>query len=113
MSIGENIRHYRKTTKLTQNQLAEIMGVSFQAVSSWERDEYAPETSKLQLLAGILKTSVSSLLAETEDHALQAEAPADCVCRRRLGLHAKGIDVRCEGVALGAAAVLRWVFCNR
>lgn len=75
MSIGENIRHYRKTAKLTQNQLAEMIGVSFQAVSSWERNEYVPETSKLQLLAETLRTSVSSLLEETEDHVSFIDAP--------------------------------------
>ena len=42
MSVGENIRKLRKNmkdgTKLTQEQLAEKLGVSFQAVSAWERD---------------------------------------------------------------------------
>lgn len=36
MAIGDRIRHYRKRGGLTQGQLAEIIGVSPQAVSKWE-----------------------------------------------------------------------------
>ena len=45
MSIGSNISGLRKAKKLTQEKLAEKLGVTFQAVSSWERDEYLPETA--------------------------------------------------------------------
>ena len=75
MSIGENIIRRRKEAKLTQSQLAEMIGVSFQAVSSWERNEYVPETGKLQLLAETLHTTVSALLGETEAHASFINAP--------------------------------------
>ncbi|MCR4722517.1 MAG: helix-turn-helix domain-containing protein [Eubacteriales bacterium] len=53
MSIGSNIRSLREEGKLTQEQLAEKLDVTFQAVSSWERDEYLPETAKLIKLADI------------------------------------------------------------
>ena len=39
MSIGTNLRKLREDHKLTQEQVAEKVDVSFQAVSSWERDE--------------------------------------------------------------------------
>ena len=38
MSIGNNIKALREERKLTQDQVAEALGISFQAVSSWERD---------------------------------------------------------------------------
>ncbi len=47
MSMGTNIKTLREERKLTQEQVAESVGVSFQAVSSWERDEYKPDTDKL------------------------------------------------------------------
>ena len=40
MNIGENIRRLREERKLTQEQVAEALDVSFQAISSWERDEF-------------------------------------------------------------------------
>ena len=64
MSIGTNIKTFREERKLTQEQLAEKLGVSFQAVSSWERDEYKPDTDNLIRLAGALDVSVSSILEE-------------------------------------------------
>ena len=68
MSIGENIRKLREGrvledgSRLTQEKLAERLGVSFQAVSSWERDEYIPETKKLIDLAKELDASVDAIL---------------------------------------------------
>ena len=64
MSLGSNIKNIRKERKLTQEQIAEKLGVSFQAVSSWERDEYKPDVDKLRLLAKTLDVSVSSLVEE-------------------------------------------------
>lgn len=64
MSIGKNIRRLRAERKLTQEQLAEALGVSFQAVSSWERDEYKPETDNLLRLAEVFDVSVSAVAEE-------------------------------------------------
>ena len=64
MNIGENIKTLREERKLTQEQVAEELGVSFQAVSSWERDEYKPDTDKLIKLAGLFDVSVSALVEE-------------------------------------------------
>ena len=66
MSIGENIRRLRKNmkdgTKLTQEQLAEKVGVTFQAVSAWERDEYLPETENVLNLMKALDASADAIL---------------------------------------------------
>ena len=70
MSIGENIRRFRKEMKdengrtFTQEKLAEKLGVSFQAVSSWERDEYVPETENLLALAKVFDVSVSAIVED-------------------------------------------------
>ncbi len=62
--IGKNIYDARKRAGLTQLQLAEKLDVSFQAVSSWERDEYLPDTENLMRLAEKLGVSVTSLVEE-------------------------------------------------
>ena len=43
LKIGENVRKYRRDMGLSQETLAERLGVSFQAVSKWERNETYPE----------------------------------------------------------------------
>ena len=62
MEIGANIRRLREKQGLTQEQLAEKLDVSFQAISSWERDEYLPEASKLIRLATILKVPIDDIV---------------------------------------------------
>ena len=64
MSLGSNITEARKLRGLTQEKLAELVGVSFQAVSSWERDENLPDTARLKSLAKALNTSLDALFSE-------------------------------------------------
>lgn len=61
MSIGDRIIDLRKQKKLSQGQLAEIIGVSRQAVSKWESGQNSPDTIKLINLADILDTDVEYL----------------------------------------------------
>ena len=51
MKLGEKIRKLRMAEKMTQAELAEACGVSFQAVQKWESDSYAPTLEKLALLS--------------------------------------------------------------
>lgn len=62
MNIGENIVIARKNLNLTQADLAEKMNVSYQAVSSWERDENLPDTINLIALASVLKVTLDWLV---------------------------------------------------
>ena len=64
MSIGSNIKLHREERNLTQEQVAEALGITFQAVSSWERNEYKPDTDKLVKLAELFDVSVSALVEE-------------------------------------------------
>ena len=64
MSIGTNIKQFREERKLTQEQVAEMIGVTFQAVSSWERDEYRPDLDKVVRLAELFDVSLSAIVEE-------------------------------------------------
>lgn len=49
--LSHNINYYRKVNRLTQEKLAELMDVSFQSVSKWERGLSLPKTEKIPKLA--------------------------------------------------------------
>jgi len=53
MSIGTTIKKLRRDRNITQEQLAEMLGVSTNAVSQWECDKTAPDISHLPVLANI------------------------------------------------------------
>jgi transcriptional regulator with XRE-family HTH domain len=62
MEIGRRISRLRKEKDMTQPALADRMGVSYQAVSNWERGASMPDIGKLPELAEILGISVDELL---------------------------------------------------
>lgn len=61
-TIGKRIAENRKKLGLTQDQLAEKLGVTAQAVSKWENDQSCPDITTLPQLADIFGTSVDALL---------------------------------------------------
>ena len=60
--VAEQIYALRKAKGLTQNELGERVGVSFQAVSKWERGETLPDITVLPDLARVLETSIDNIL---------------------------------------------------
>ena len=62
--IGERIKAARKTKGLSQEALGEKLGVSFQAVSSWETGKFLPDSEHLPQLAEVLDLSLDSLFTE-------------------------------------------------
>ncbi len=62
ISLGENIRRLRNKITLTQEQLAEAVGVSPQAVSRWETGISYPDITLLPVLANIFSVSTDTLL---------------------------------------------------
>ena len=64
MKMGKRIAEARKERSMTQEELADRVGVSFQAVSTWERDENVPDTKHLKVLSEVLGVSLDSLMSE-------------------------------------------------
>lgn len=62
LSLGKRIQALRKEQALTQEQLAERMNVTAQAVSKWENDLSCPDILSLPQLARELRTTVDALL---------------------------------------------------
>ena len=62
LNIGENIRRLRREHNMTQETLAEKLGVSFQSVSRWENSATYPDMEFLPALARIFSVSVDDLI---------------------------------------------------
>ena len=67
MKIGQTIKLCRKEKNLTQGQLAELIGVSTQAISKWETNAGMPDISQIVPLAKILEVSTDKLLGNTNE----------------------------------------------
>lgn len=80
MSFGSKLSAARRQKNLTQEQLAQLLGVTRQAVSRWESDVAYPETEKIVRLAQVLEVSCDALLLE-EDGAPQSPARLGPVTR--------------------------------
>ena len=79
MKLGQTILKNRQARGLSQEKLAELVGVSRQAVSKWEVGDAIPDTDKLIPLARALNITVDELLGnipeEEEDVQEAAEPP--------------------------------------
>lgn len=79
MTLGQAIQYYRKRQGLSQEALAELVGVSRQAVSKWELDDATPEVAKLKALAAVFGITVDQLLSEEIPTPPSAEEPEPTV----------------------------------
>ncbi|MEG1061433.1 MAG: helix-turn-helix transcriptional regulator [Oscillospiraceae bacterium] len=67
MTVGQNIRDYRKSRNLTQKQLGEILGVAQNTVAQWESDYSQPSITQLEKVAEALNVSRISFLPDGWD----------------------------------------------
>lgn len=78
MTIGKRIALLRKEKGMTQEDLANAMGVSPQAVSKWENDQTCPDISALPKLSKLLGVTVDELLeGKQELPAVRVLPPAE------------------------------------
>jgi transcriptional regulator with XRE-family HTH domain len=66
--FAENLKAYRKAEKLSQGALAELLKLSPQSISKWERGESYPDIEKLVALSDIFKVSVDCLVGHSNEH---------------------------------------------
>ncbi len=65
-SLGETLKAHRTRCNMTQEFVAETMGVTRQAVSKWEKGDSDPSTSNLLALAKVFGVSAEELLKAVE-----------------------------------------------
>lgn len=73
MTLGTRIKECRTKARLSQEKVAELVGVSRQAVTKWEADQSAPNTENLFKLAEVLGTTVDFLIPSEDDGRSVAE----------------------------------------
>ena len=61
-SVGKNIQKFRKAKNITQEELAEKLNVTRQAVSNWETDKTQPDVDTLTQLSEALDVTVEELI---------------------------------------------------
>lgn len=67
MTIGQKLIQLRSNMNISQEKLAELLGVSRQSVSKWEMDQALPQIDKILLLSDIFSISCDELLRDSID----------------------------------------------
>ena len=103
ITLSENIRAHRRARSLTQQQLADALGVTVGAVYKWEANLSAPDLTLLVELADLFDTSVDVLL----DYNVKSNKQADTAARLRECLQNRDTD----GLAEAEKALLHYPNC--
>lgn len=104
MTLGEKLQKLRQQQGLSQDALAERLGVSRQAVSKWERDEAMPELDKIVRLSESFGVSLDELLKDQPS----PEPPRDTETQPRKRSGIAGLEILQWGGLLGGAALIVW-----
>lgn len=88
MTLGQKLKEIRKRFGLSQEQLAEIMNVSRQAITKWENDTGMPDTSNLQELSKVFGITIDYLL--NNDNSLPALSMKKELDKEKYEMNQKG-----------------------
>lgn len=67
MTFGEKLKIARKAKKLTQKQLADLVGAKHNSVSDWESDKSKPDMDTVELICGALDLTPTYLMGTKSD----------------------------------------------
>lgn len=83
-TFGDRMAGARQVAGLTQEELAERLGVRLDTIIAWEEDQDEPRSNKLAMLSGVLNVSLPWLLTGTGGPGVDAPAEEGEVALRRL-----------------------------
>lgn len=91
--IGEKLKNLRRSKDLTQEEVATHLGISFQAISKWERGEGYPDITMLPILANYYQVTVDELIGMDE---ISSAKKLDAINRlwkenRQAGMHRENV----------------------
>ena len=96
MTIADRIQSLRKSKGMSQEELADAVGVSRQAVSKWESEQATPDLDKVVIMSDIFEVTTDYLLkgiepVKTDDHKTMADVIDQKVLTKKNGKRAKTI----------------------
>ena len=68
MKIGEKIKIIRENKKMSQENMAKSLHVSYQAVSNWERGKSYPDISNIIMISDLYSISLDELIREDKNY---------------------------------------------
>ena len=83
-TFGDRVAGARQVAGLTQEELAERLGVRLDTITAWEEDRDEPRSNKLSMLSGVLNVSLPWLLTGTGGPGVDAPAEEGELALRRL-----------------------------
>ena len=94
MTIADRIQSLRKSKGMSQEELADAVGVSRQAVSKWESEQATPDLEKIVIMSDIFEVTTDYLLkgiepVKTDDHKTMADVIDQKVLTEKNGQRAK------------------------
>ena len=108
MSLSENLQNLRKIKNMSQEELAEKLNVSRQAVSKWESGNGYPETEKIITICEIFECSMDQLVKGKISADIKSEkSNYDLIITKA----AKGIAIGVSTILLGVAIMLTILGC--
>ncbi len=109
MTIGEKILNLRKNKGLSQEQLAEELGISRQAVSKWEAEQSIPDIDKVILLAEFFHVTTDYILRDIDEEKTVNETANEL--KTNLENTAENTKNRKVSAVLLAIAVMLYIIC--
>ena len=102
LSVGENIRRNRLERNLTQEEVAAHLGISFQAISKWERGDGYPDIEMLPSLANYFGISIDELLGVSKQfkQAKYDEINAVWARNNKSGSHSENVSLMYDALKL-------------
>jgi len=113
MTIADRIQTLRKSKGMSQEELADVAGVSRQAVSKWESEQSTPDLDKVVILSEIFDVTTDYLLkgiepVETADHKTMADVVDQKILTEKNGKRAQSI-LKWVLIVLGALLAIDFI----
>ena len=93
INVGQKLQKARKSQELTQEQIAEQLGITRQTISNWENNKSYPDIVSLIKLSEIYQVSLDSLLKGDEAMVKHLAKSTDAVASNRQLLLAVGVNI--------------------